>query len=82
MSLKELKVIDHEKMKMFVDNKSTIYLVNHQMIHGRSKHIERRYHFLKVQLTDILTKSLKKTRFDVLKGLIGMRSLGCVDQVL
>lgn len=91
MLLKELKIMEHEKTKLFVDNKSVIDLINHPMNHGRNKHIERRYHFLidqvnkgkfnveycrsKVQLTDILTKPLKKTMYDELKEFIGMRSL-------
>lgn len=61
------------------------------MWHGRSKHIDSRYHFLKyqmnkrnlkveyckseVQLADILTKPLKKIRFDEFKEIIGMRIL-------
>jgi NADH:ubiquinone oxidoreductase subunit C len=57
----------------------------------RSKHIERRFHFLRdqvnkekleleycnteIQLADILTKPMAKARFDTLKKLIGMDSL-------
>lgn len=91
MMLEELKVMEHKKMKLFVDNKSSIDLTNHPMSHGRSKHIERRYHFLRnqvnegkleleyckseVQLDDILTKPLKNIRFNELKEHIGIRSL-------
>ncbi|KAI5439485.1 hypothetical protein KIW84_025035 [Lathyrus oleraceus] len=91
MLLKELKVMEHEKMKLFVDNKSAIDLANHPMSHVISKHIEGRYHFLRdqvnigkfklehwrsqVQLADRLTKSLNKTKFGELKELIGIRSL-------
>ena len=38
MLLEELKIME-SKMKLFVDNKSAINLVNHPMCHGRSKHI-------------------------------------------
>jgi hypothetical protein len=78
-------------MKLFVDNKSTIDLANHYVSHGRSKHIEKKFHFLgdqvhkqklkleyrntNIQLVGILTKPLKKTKFDELKKLIGMESL-------
>ena len=89
MLLEELRMME-SKMKMFVDNKSAVNLVNHPMCHGRSKHIERRYQFLrdqvnkgkleikhcktKVQLADIFTKPLKKVRFEELKKGIRMRS--------
>ena len=89
--LEELKIMGPKKMKLFVDNKSTINLANHPLCHGRSKHIERRYHFVRdqvnkgkleikhykkeVQLTYIFTKPLKKVRFNELKRSIEMRSL-------
>jgi hypothetical protein len=91
MLLEELMVSDTIKVKLFVDNKSAIDLANHPVSHGRSKHIERRYHFwrdqvnrgkLKLeycksesQLADILTKPLKKARIDELKKLMGMECL-------
>ena len=90
MLLEELRIME-SKMKLFVDNKSAINLANHPMCHSLSKHIERRYHFLRdqvnkekleikyckteVQLADIFTKPLKKVRFEELKKGIGMRSL-------
>lgn len=37
--LDELKVMELKKMKLFVDDKSTIDLSNHLIYHGRSKHI-------------------------------------------
>lgn len=83
--------MEPRKMKLFVDNKSFIDLKIHPVCHGLSKHIERRYHFLryqvnkgnieleycktKWQLVDILTKPLKKVRFNELKKNIRMRSL-------
>ena len=50
MLLEELKIMEPKKIKLFVDNKSAINLANHPMSHGRSKHIERRYHFLRDQV--------------------------------
>lgn len=95
MLLEELKVIESKKMKLLVDNKSVIDLAHHPMCHGRRKHIKMRCHFLrdqvnkekieleyyksKVQLADLLTKPLEKTRFGKLKKLIGMRSLECMN---
>lgn len=37
-------------MKLFSDNKSAFDLENHPVCHGRSKHIERMYHFLRDQV--------------------------------
>ncbi|GAU51473.1 hypothetical protein TSUD_95880 [Trifolium subterraneum] len=86
MLLEELMINNAVKVKLLVDNKSAIDLANHPISHGRSKHIERRYHFLRdqvnrekleleyckseIQLADILTKPLKKARIDELKKLI------------
>jgi len=71
-----------------VDNKSTIDLAKHPAAHGRSKHIETRFHFLReqvnqekleivyckseVQLADIFTKALKGERFRYLRQSIGV----------
>ena len=90
----ELKIME-SKMKLFVDNKSSINFANHPVCHGRSKHIERRYHFLRdqvnkgkleikhckteVQLADIFTKPMKKVRFEELKKGIGMRSIDNIN---
>jgi hypothetical protein len=91
MLLEELMISDTVKVKPFVDNKSAIDLANHPVSHGRSKYIERRYHFLRdqvnrgkleleyckseSQLADILTKPLKKPRIDELKKLMGIECL-------
>lgn len=91
MLLEELKIMEPKQMKMFNDNKSAIDMGNHPVCHDRSKHIERRCHFMRDQvnkgklelehckterqLVDVLTKPLKKVRFDELKRSIGMRSL-------
>ncbi|XP_050910052.1 secreted RxLR effector protein 161-like [Lathyrus oleraceus] len=45
MFLKEIKIMEPRKTKLFVDKKLVIDLANHPVRHGRSKHIERRYHF-------------------------------------
>lgn len=48
--LEELKIMELKKMEFFVNNKLSINLANHHMCHGRSKHIEMRYHFLREQV--------------------------------
>lgn len=77
------EISDIVKIKLLVDDKSSIDLANHPMNHSRSKHIKRRYNFLrdqvgkemlnikycktKLELAYILTKPLKQTRFEGLK---------------
>lgn len=91
MLLSELKLDTEESMQLLIDNVSAINLDKHPVAHGKSKHIERKFHFLRdqvnagklelkyckteLQLADILTKPLKKSRFDDLKDLMGMRAL-------
>jgi len=86
--IEELKVRLLEKINLFVDNKSAIDLANHPASHGRSKHIETKYHFIRdqvskkkveiahcrseMQLSDILTKALKREHFKELRRLIGV----------
>ena len=82
------------RVRLLVDNKSAINLANHPASHGRSKHIETKYYFIReqvnkgrldlihcrseVQLADILTKALKRDRFKELRNLIGVIKLGDV----
>jgi hypothetical protein len=77
--------------KLKVDNKSAIALMN-PVHHDRSKHIDLQFHFIReccdrklidvefvgteLQLSDILTKALGRTRFQELRGVIGMKRLG------
>ena len=74
-----------------MDNKSIIDLVRHPSSHGRSKHIETKYYFIreqvskgclnighyrsKFQLAKILTKPLKFDRFSSLRNQIGVVSV-------
>jgi hypothetical protein len=78
--------------KLNVDNKSAIALMENPVHHDRSKHIDIKFHFIReccdrtlidvefvgieLQLSDILTKALGHTRFQELRGLIGMKRLG------
>ncbi|RDX81581.1 DEAD-box ATP-dependent RNA helicase 39, partial [Mucuna pruriens] len=48
--MKDLQVENLGKIKLLVDNKSAIDLARHPASHGRSKHIETRFHFLREQL--------------------------------
>ena len=71
-----------------VDNKSAIALIKNSVLHGQSKHIEVKYHFVREsaekglinvdfirseeQLGDALTKPLGKVKFHELHARIGL----------
>jgi KUP system potassium uptake protein len=77
--LSEMKVTDNITVVLKLDNKSTINLAKNPISHGKSKHIETRFHFLRDQVNkgklsleycptnnqqaDILTKAVKKDQF-------------------
>lgn len=74
-----------------VDNKSTIDLAKNPMFHGRSKHIDIRYHFIREcieqgeiviehvssenQWTDVLTKAMSTVKFERIRKLLGVKNL-------
>lgn len=73
-----------------VDNQSAISLSKNPVHHGRSKHIDTRYHFVREcvesgkiavefvksedQLADILTKALGRVKFQEMRRRIGMQT--------
>lgn len=77
-----------EAVTLKVDNQSAINLAKHPVSHGRSKHIEARFHFLrekvtkeklilehcktKMQFADAMTKPLKIETFERLRRMMGM----------
>lgn len=85
--LGELLNQDTEATKIFIDNKSATSLGKNPVLHGRSKHIDLRYHFISdniengtmvvefirsgEQKADILTKPLGRNRFQELCSKIG-----------
>lgn len=70
------------------DNSSAIQLSKNPVLHGKSKHIEVRFHYLRdlvnegvvklsycpteVQVADIFTKPLKLEQFEKLRGMLGV----------
>lgn len=76
---------------LFVDNRSAIDLAKNPVFHGRSKHIDIRYHFIRecverkeivikhissdVQRADVLTKALTTVKFERMRGLLGVKEL-------
>jgi len=85
--LKEMEI----PIALFIDNKSSISLARNPALHGRSKHIEAKFHFMReqvnkgalqivhcsteLQLADIFTKVLKVDRFIKLISLVGMKEV-------
>jgi hypothetical protein len=75
-----------------VDNLSAINLAKTPIAHGRSKHIEMRFHYMReqvskgnikleycrteMQVADLLAKVVTVKPFIRLKGLMGVESLG------
>jgi hypothetical protein len=77
------------------DNSSAIKLCKNSVLHGRSKHIDVRFHFIREltsmgiievthcptqsQVADIMTKPLKTDAFVKLRGLMGVCSVSSVN---
>ena len=86
--LKKIGYSGSESTVIFCDNSSTIKLSSNPVMHGKSKHIDVRYHFLRElvndgfvrlqfcgtrhQLADILTKPLKLESFRELRWKLGV----------
>nr|GFA14749.1 ribonuclease H-like domain, reverse transcriptase, RNA-dependent DNA polymerase [Tanacetum cinerariifolium] len=89
--LSKLTHSQEEKVTIQVDNKSAISLMKNPVFHGRSKHIDTKYHFIRecverediqVELAnreyhkaDIITKALPKIKFLTMRQLIGLKDL-------
>ncbi|KZV19035.1 hypothetical protein F511_08463, partial [Dorcoceras hygrometricum] len=81
----------HGEKIIYCDNNSAIKLSKNPVLHGRSKHIDVKYHFLqdltrngtldliycrsKDQIADMFTKSLKLPAFQKLRDCLGMCTL-------
>lgn len=76
---------------IYIDNKSAIDLAKNPVFHGRSKHIDIRYHFIREciergeivvkhvssenQKADILTKALVTVKFERMRRLLGVKEM-------
>ena len=76
---------------IYIDNKSAIDLARNPVFHGRSKHIDIRYHFIReciergeivvkhvstdLQRADSLTKALATVKFERMRALLGVKDL-------
>ncbi|GKD57377.1 zinc finger, CCHC-type containing protein [Tanacetum coccineum] len=90
--LSEITGWDEERITLKVDNISAIALVRNPVFHGRSKHIDIRYHFIRecvenghinvehvsgeLQRADILTKALPRLKFVTMRQMLGVQDLG------
>ncbi|GLT96988.1 hypothetical protein SLE2022_145760 [Rubroshorea leprosula] len=89
--LEELEMNQHEATSIYCDKSSAIKLSKNPVLHGKSKHIHVRYHYLcnlvedgtieliycriEDQVADIFTKSLKLATFSRLRKLLGVCSM-------
>ena len=94
--LKELTGWEVRSIKLLVDNKSAIELMKNPVFHGRSKHIDTRFHFIREcvekelihvehisgeeQKADILTKALPRVKFIEMRFLLGVEDLKDTSQ--
>lgn len=76
---------------IYIDNKSAIDLAKNPFFHGRSKHIDIRYHFIREcvergeiivkhvrtdeQRADVLTKAMSTIKFERMRALLGIKDL-------
>ncbi|WVZ02898.1 hypothetical protein V8G54_023704 [Vigna mungo] len=93
--LHDLKIEIHKPTCLMVDNKSAISLSKNPISHGRSKHIETKYHYIRERVNEgklelvycstdeqiayVFTKPLRQCRFEKLKVLLGIKSLSDLD---
>lgn len=76
---------------LYVDNQSALDLMKNPVFHGRSKHIDIRFHFIrecvengevivshvcsKNQKADILTKAMAKAKHEEMRNLLGVKQV-------
>ncbi|XP_071694431.1 uncharacterized protein [Rutidosis leptorrhynchoides] len=79
-----------ETTQILRDNKSAIAMAKNHVFHGRTKHIDIKYHFLREvtakkeielkyckteeQIADIFTKALPRPKFEFLRNMLGVTS--------
>jgi hypothetical protein len=93
--LKHLKIDQGSNTLIFCDNSSSIKLSKNPILHGRCKHIDVRFHFLRDltkdgiielvhcksqdQLADIMTKPLKLESYCNIRSKMGMLAFDSVN---
>lgn len=87
--LSQITKVDIDPVTLYIDNKSALELAKNPVFHGRSKHIDVRYHFIREcvengdilvkyvrteeQCADSLTKALTSVKFEAMRNLLGVR---------
>lgn len=87
--LEDIQEIQTEPMVIFCDNKSAIAIAKNPIHHGRTKHIDTRFHFIRglieegaiklihcstdIQVADILTKAMSIRKHAELRELMGVK---------
>lgn len=96
-----LKKVSYDQVDcttVFCDISSTIKLSTNPIMHGRSKHIDVRFHFLRDltkegvvqlihcgtqdQVADVMTKPLNLNQFKKLRGMLGVREVPEIKSML
>ncbi|KAM1197550.1 hypothetical protein ACFX2I_009121 [Malus domestica] len=88
--LEDFGELQTEATPLHCDNTSAIAITRNSVFHQKTKHIDRRYHFIKdalqegiidliycpteEQIANIFTKPLAKDRFNYLRNLLGVKS--------
>ncbi|KAG6520324.1 hypothetical protein ZIOFF_017373 [Zingiber officinale] len=88
----ELTGVEPKPVTLFVDNKSAIALMKNPVFHGRSKHIDTKFHFIREcvekgqievefvntgeQRADVLTKALSGVKLAAMRQLLGSHNAG------
>ena len=86
----DLKMVQDDATKIFVDNQVAIAISKNPVFHGRTKHFKIKYYFarevwkndevnlvhcnIEAQLANNLTKGVSKSRFELLRKKIGVCS--------
>ena len=86
--LKQISDVKVGPVTLYIDNRSAVDLAKNPVFHGRSKHIDVRYHFIREcveqglivikhistgeQRADILTKALSAVKFEKMRKLLGV----------
>ena len=89
--ISELVRMEPRSVTLFIDNKSTIALMKNPVFHGRSKHIDTKFHFIREcvekgkivvefvntgeQRADALTKTLTGVKLAAMRHQLGVRDL-------
>ena len=87
-----------EATPLFCDNMSAISMAKNPVFHQRTRHINKKYHFIREalqegvidvkfcrseeQLTDIFTKALPKDRFKKLRLDLGVKSVNSLGEAV